>query len=53
MGLSNWHIFVSRNLSSAGRYVREGMRNCDNLIDSLIYYIRGTVANRKMDDKVK
>uniref|UniRef100_A0A3B4FTX5 Plakophilin 2 n=1 Tax=Pundamilia nyererei TaxID=303518 RepID=A0A3B4FTX5_9CICH len=40
-----------RNLSSAGRYVREEMRNCENLIDSLIYYIRGTVANRKMDDK--
>uniref|UniRef100_A0A3Q4G7G4 Plakophilin 2 n=1 Tax=Neolamprologus brichardi TaxID=32507 RepID=A0A3Q4G7G4_NEOBR len=51
MGLSNWHIFVSRNLSSAGQNVREAMRNCDNLIDSLIYYIRGTVANRKMDDK--
>ncbi|XP_035763647.1 plakophilin-2 [Neolamprologus brichardi] len=39
------------NLSSAGQNVREAMRNCDNLIDSLIYYIRGTVANRKMDDK--
>ncbi|XP_063316653.1 plakophilin-2 [Pelmatolapia mariae] len=40
-----------RNLSSAGQNVRKAMRNCDNLIDSLIYYIRGTVANRKMDDK--
>ncbi|CAI5635961.1 unnamed protein product [Oreochromis niloticus] len=40
-----------RNLSSAGQNVRKAMRNCDNLIDSLVYYIRGTVANRKMDDK--
>ncbi|XP_019202838.1 plakophilin-2 isoform X1 [Oreochromis niloticus] len=40
-----------RNLSSAGQDVRKAMRNCDNLIDSLVYYIRGTVANRKMDDK--
>uniref|UniRef100_A0A3Q1FRQ1 Plakophilin 2 n=2 Tax=Acanthochromis polyacanthus TaxID=80966 RepID=A0A3Q1FRQ1_9TELE len=27
------------------------MRECDNLIDSLVYYIRGTVANYQTDDK--
>ncbi|XP_051804890.1 plakophilin-2 [Acanthochromis polyacanthus] len=40
-----------RNLSSAGPDVRRAMRECDNLIDSLVYYIRGTVANYQTDDK--
>ncbi|XP_028306925.1 plakophilin-2 [Gouania willdenowi] len=40
-----------RNLSSAGPEVRKAMRKCENLIDSLVYYIRGTVANRQTDDK--
>lgn len=29
------------------------MRECENLIDSLVYYIRGAVADHKSDDKVK
>ncbi|XP_030576298.1 plakophilin-2 [Archocentrus centrarchus] len=40
-----------RNLSSAGPGVRKAMRECENLIDSLVHYIRGTVADRTMDDK--
>ncbi|XP_047431073.1 plakophilin-2 [Mugil cephalus] len=40
-----------RNLSSAGPDVRKEMRECDNLIDSLVYYVRGTVADYKADDK--
>ncbi|XP_028252530.1 plakophilin-2 isoform X2 [Parambassis ranga] len=40
-----------RNLSSAGPDVRRAMRQCENLIDSLVYYIRGAVANFKTDDK--
>ncbi|XP_029969528.1 plakophilin-2 [Salarias fasciatus] len=40
-----------RNLSSAGPDVRRAMRECENLIDSLVYYTRGTVANRDTDDK--
>uniref|UniRef100_A0A3Q0SMK0 Plakophilin 2 n=1 Tax=Amphilophus citrinellus TaxID=61819 RepID=A0A3Q0SMK0_AMPCI len=31
--------------------VRKAMRECENLIDSLVHYIRGTVADRTMDDK--
>lgn len=27
------------------------MRECENLIDSLVYYIRGTIADYKTDDK--
>ncbi|XP_010790731.1 plakophilin-2-like [Notothenia coriiceps] len=27
------------------------MRECENLIDSLVYYIRGAVADYKTDDK--
>ncbi|XP_069556031.1 plakophilin-2 [Brachyistius frenatus] len=40
-----------RNLSSAGPDVRRAMRECEILIDSLVYYVRGTVANYKTDDK--
>ncbi|KAF0029693.1 hypothetical protein F2P81_018798 [Scophthalmus maximus] len=40
-----------RNLSSAGPDSRKAMRHCENLIDSLIYYIRGTIADYKTDDK--
>lgn len=40
-----------RNLSSAGPDVRRAMRECEDLIDSVVYYTRGTVANRDTDDK--
>ncbi|XP_071358648.1 plakophilin-2 [Trachinotus anak] len=40
-----------RNLSSAGPDGRKAMRDCENLIDSLVYYIRGTIADHKTDDK--
>uniref|UniRef100_A0A3B4B5V7 Uncharacterized protein n=1 Tax=Periophthalmus magnuspinnatus TaxID=409849 RepID=A0A3B4B5V7_9GOBI len=40
-----------RNLSSAGSNGRKAMRECENLIDSLVYYIRGTIADYKTDDK--
>ncbi|XP_066524604.1 plakophilin-2 isoform X2 [Hoplias malabaricus] len=40
-----------RNVSSAGPNGRKAMRDCDRLIDSLVYYIRGTIADHKPDDK--
>ncbi|KAM3859005.1 plakophilin-2 [Diretmus argenteus] len=40
-----------RNVSSAGPNGRQAMRECENLIDSLVYYIRGTIADYKPDDK--
>ncbi|KAM9846024.1 plakophilin-2 [Aulostomus maculatus] len=40
-----------RNLSSAGPDARKAMRECENLIDSLVYYVRGTIADYKTDDK--
>ncbi|XP_070612457.1 plakophilin-2 [Erythrolamprus reginae] len=40
-----------RNMSSAGPEGRKKMRECDGLIDSLVYYIQGTTADRKPDDK--
>ncbi|XP_034019407.1 LOW QUALITY PROTEIN: plakophilin-2 [Thalassophryne amazonica] len=40
-----------RNLSSAGPDGRRAMRDCENLIDSLVYYVRGTIADYKADDK--
>ena len=46
-------VCVSRNLSSAGPDGRKAMRECENLIDSLVYYIRVAIADYKTDDKVK
>lgn len=40
-----------RNMSSAGPDHRRQMRDCDGLIDSLIHYSRGTIADYKPDDK--
>lgn len=40
-----------RNLSSAGPNGRKAMRECENLIDSLVYYIRGSIADYKTEDK--
>ncbi|KAM9705171.1 plakophilin-2 [Menidia menidia] len=40
-----------RNLSSAGPNIRQMIRNCENLIDSLVYYVQGTVASLKADDR--
>ncbi|KAG7222181.1 hypothetical protein INR49_016579 [Caranx melampygus] len=40
-----------RNLSSSGPDGRKAMRDCENLIDSLVYYVRGTIADHKTDDK--
>ncbi|XP_048358192.1 plakophilin-2 [Sphaerodactylus townsendi] len=40
-----------RNMSSAGPEGRKKMRECNGLIDSLVYYIQGTTADHQPDDK--
>ncbi|KAJ8268804.1 hypothetical protein COCON_G00114110 [Conger conger] len=40
-----------RNMSSAGPEGRKVMRECETLIDSLVHYIRGTIADYIPDDK--
>nr|XP_054595649.1 plakophilin-2 isoform X1 [Nothobranchius furzeri] len=40
-----------QNLSSAGDNTRKVLRDCENLIDSLVYYIRRTVDDKNADDK--
>ncbi|KAJ7329139.1 hypothetical protein JRQ81_015313 [Phrynocephalus forsythii] len=40
-----------RNMSSAGPEGRKKMRECNGLIESLVYYIQGTTADHKPDDK--
>ncbi|XP_029681183.1 plakophilin-2 [Takifugu rubripes] len=39
-----------RNLSSAGPDSRKAMKECEDLIDSLVYYVRGAIADYKTDD---
>ncbi|XP_042533666.1 plakophilin-2 [Dipodomys spectabilis] len=55
-GLLDFDIFYNvtgclRNMSSAGADGRKVMRRCDGLIDSLVHYIRGTIADYQPDDK--
>ncbi|XP_036107784.1 plakophilin-2 [Molossus molossus] len=55
-GLLDFDIFYNvtgclRNMSSAGPDGRKGMRRCDGLIDSLVHYVRGTIADYQPDDK--
>ncbi|XP_077123006.1 plakophilin-2 [Ranitomeya variabilis] len=40
-----------RNMSSAGPEGRKALRDCDGLIDSLVYYISRSVADYKPDDR--
>ncbi|KAG5846176.1 hypothetical protein ANANG_G00147030 [Anguilla anguilla] len=40
-----------RNMSSSGPDGRKIMRECDTLIDSLVHYIRGSIADYIPDDK--
>lgn len=46
-------VFPDRNMSSAGPDGRKVMRRCDGLIDSLVHYVRGTIADYQPDDKVR
>uniref|UniRef100_A0A2K5ZT02 Plakophilin-2 n=1 Tax=Mandrillus leucophaeus TaxID=9568 RepID=A0A2K5ZT02_MANLE len=55
-GLLDFDIFYNvtgclRNMSSAGPDGRKAMRRCDGLIDSLVHYVRGTIADYQPDDK--
>ncbi|XP_038201334.1 plakophilin-2 [Arvicola amphibius] len=55
-GLLDFDIFYNvtgclRNMSSAGPDGRKTMRRCDGLIDSLVHYVRGTIADYQPDDK--
>ncbi|XP_039617598.1 plakophilin-2 [Polypterus senegalus] len=40
-----------RNLSSAGPEGRKMMRECESLIDSLVHYVRGSIADYQPDNK--
>ncbi|XP_068950936.1 plakophilin-2 isoform X2 [Petaurus breviceps papuanus] len=55
-GLLDFDIFYNvtgnlRNMSSAGSDGRKVMRRCEGLIDSLVHYVRGTIADYQPDDK--
>ncbi|XP_072510440.1 plakophilin-2 [Notamacropus eugenii] len=55
-GLLDFDIFYNvtgslRNMSSAGPDGRKVMRRCEGLVDSLVHYVRGTIADYQPDDK--
>uniref|UniRef100_A0A452T6K8 Plakophilin 2 n=1 Tax=Ursus maritimus TaxID=29073 RepID=A0A452T6K8_URSMA len=48
-GLLDFDIFY--NVTGSGPDGRKVMRRCDGLIDSLVHYVRGTIADYQPDDK--
>uniref|UniRef100_H3AJG4 Plakophilin 2 n=1 Tax=Latimeria chalumnae TaxID=7897 RepID=H3AJG4_LATCH len=55
-GVSDPTVFYNatgclRNLSSSDADGRKQMRKCNGLIESLIHYVKGTIADHKSDDE--
>lgn len=42
---------LSRNVSSAGEYARRKLRECDNLVDALLYVVRTAIDKANMGNK--
>ncbi|KAE8747698.1 hypothetical protein FOCC_FOCC005522 [Frankliniella occidentalis] len=42
---------VLRNVSSAGEYARRKLRECDNLVDALLYVVRSAIDKANMGNK--
>lgn len=42
---------VLRNVSSAGEYARRRLRECDGLVDSLLFLVRAAIGKNDMDNK--
>jgi hypothetical protein len=42
---------VLRNVSSAGEYARRKLRECDGLVDALLFLVRAAIGKNDMDNK--
>lgn len=42
---------VLRNVSSAGEYARKKMRECEGLVDALLFLVRTAISKNDMDNK--
>ncbi|XP_054161601.1 catenin delta-2-like isoform X2 [Oppia nitens] len=42
---------VLRNVSSAGEYARRKLRECEGLVDALLYLVRSAIGKNDMDNK--
>nr|XP_027198679.1 catenin delta-2-like isoform X2 [Dermatophagoides pteronyssinus] len=42
---------VVRNVSSAGEYARRRLRECEGLVDSLLFLVRAAIGKNDMDNK--
>ncbi|CAH1101665.1 unnamed protein product [Psylliodes chrysocephalus] len=43
---------ILRNVSSAGEYSRKNLRECEGLVDSLLYVIRCAIDNSNINNKI-
>ena len=48
---SNLTLALSRNVSSAGDYGRRKLRECEGLVDALIYLVRKAIEKANIDNK--
>ena len=47
----NLKVNLSRNVSSAGDYGRKKLRECEGLVDALIYLVRKAIEKANIDNK--
>ncbi len=45
------HLFPSRNLSSAGDHGRHKLRECEGLVDSIMYLMKKAIDSSNIDNK--
>lgn len=43
---------VLRNVSSAGEYARKNLRECDGLVDALLYVVRSAIEKSNIGNKI-
>lgn len=43
---------VLRNVSSAGEYARKKLRECDGLVDALLYVVRSAIEKSNIGNKI-
>ncbi len=49
--MPNGFIVFCSNISSAGDYGRKKLRECDGLVDSLVYLVKKAIEKANIDNK--
>ena len=49
--LLRWCIHLARNVSSAGDYGRRKLRECEGLVESVLYLVKAAIEKANIDNK--